>query len=119
MKLFKKLRMNERGQEVPDPVPVAPPVNLRREMSLEERVRMLVRSERLAEELRSRDRETFEEADDFDIPDDPIDPSTPYEADFEGENVRELRRRHDEAAPPPVEPQEPAPPAPSNTPAPP
>lgn len=44
---------------------------------------MMVRSERLAQEAMAAGYETFEESDDFDIPDDPLDPATPYENEFE------------------------------------
>lgn len=92
-----------KGREIPDPVPLAPPVGYYREPSLVERIRAIVRSEQLASVARSAGIETFEEADDFDVGDD-YDPSSPYEADFEPVPVKELKRRQAEeeakAAPP-------------------
>lgn len=80
--LFAK-RLNEKGQEIPDPTPIAPPVGFKRQPSLSEQIRAMIRSEQLRQEAESAGYETFEEADDFDIPDDPIDPTTPYEAVFD------------------------------------
>lgn len=48
-----------------------------------ERIRALIRSERLAAEAAAAGAETWEEADDFDIGDD-FDPESPYEEVFEG-----------------------------------
>lgn len=90
-----KKRLNPKGQEVLDPTPVAPPVGYNRQRPLAEQIRDMVRSERLAQEVQNAGFETFEEADDFDIPDDPIDPNTPYEGDFDV-SVSELRRRQAE-----------------------
>lgn len=79
----KAKRLNEKGREILDPTPMAPPVGYKRQPSLSEQIREMVRSERLAMEAASAGFETLEEADDFDIPDDPIDPRTPYEAHFD------------------------------------
>lgn len=76
-------RNPERHYEQPDPNPVAIPSGFKRPETLEERIRRLVRSERFAQEMDSQGMETFEEANDFDIPDDPVDPSTPYEPFFD------------------------------------
>lgn len=70
------------GKEHPDPTPMAPPVGMERELTMNERIRMMVRNA-VSEHAASKDMETFEEADDFDIPDDPVDPRTPYEAVFD------------------------------------
>lgn len=76
---------NAKGEELLDSRPVALPVNFTRPIPLGERVRALVKSELLARAARDQDVDTFEEADDFNIPDDPIDPSTPFEEEFEPE----------------------------------
>lgn len=96
--------LNERGQLIPDPVPVAPPVSVMRKPSLVEQVQALVRSERLRAEAAAGGYETFAEADDFDVDDD-YDPSSPWENDFDP-SVAELlqRQAEDEAAAPPDEP---------------
>lgn len=74
--------VNEKGQEVPDPTPMAPPVGYVKQQSLAEQIREMVRSEKLRLEVEAQGLETFEEADDFDIGDD-YDPSSPYENEFD------------------------------------
>lgn len=74
---------NERGEEVPDPKPIALNVNFVRPVPLGERIRSLVHNELLARELKANEVETFEEADDFNVADDPVDPTTPFEETFD------------------------------------
>lgn len=74
--------INLDGSESLDPTPMAPPVGYRRQPSLAEQIREMVRSEKLAQELAATGAETFEEADDFDVEDE-FDPSTPWENDFD------------------------------------
>lgn len=83
-------------EEIVNPVPVAPPVGFRRQPSMVDIVRDMVRSERLRQEVQAAGMETFEEADDFDVGDD-FDPSSPYEVDFDPVPASELRRRRDVA----------------------
>lgn len=75
--------LNPDGSENPDPTPIAPPVGYRKQPSLVETIRAMVREHSVALALAGQDAETFEEADDFDIPDDPLDPNSPWEGDFE------------------------------------
>lgn len=106
-------RLDERGKEVPDPTPIAPPVGYKRQPTLVEQIRAMVRSERLAAEVSEAGYETFEEADDFDVPDDPVDPSTPYEVGFEPPvPIAELRRRQAAAEAPESPPENSATPRP-------
>lgn len=70
------------GDEVLSPVPMAPPVGYRREPSMVERIRSMVRSEHVRLAALQAGQETFEEADDFEIGDD-YDPASPYEEVFE------------------------------------
>jgi len=58
------------GREHPDPIPMEPPINYVRQPHLWETIRDMVRSEALAQRAREAGRETFEEAEDFDIEDD-------------------------------------------------
>jgi len=88
--------MNSKGHEVPDPVPVAPPIGYRRTPSLAEQIREMVRSERLRQEVEAAGYESFEEADDFEVGD--FDPRSPYEEVFEPTPAPELRKRHKKAA---------------------
>lgn len=71
-----------------DTTPVAVPLGFNRPPTLHETIQRILRTERFRQSLNGE--ETFEEADDFDIPDDPIDPSTPWEipADAEHQDVR-------------------------------
>ena len=77
------------GKEYPDPVPLAPPVNLRRPDPLDELVRRYVRHE-LSQRMEAEQWESFEEADDFEIEDDPLDRLTDYEKVFEPPPAKEV-----------------------------
>lgn len=66
------------GREVMDSTPMSLPVGFRRPPSLIEQMRSMIRHE-LSEGAARAGRETFEESLDFEIPDDPDDPTTPYE----------------------------------------
>lgn len=74
-----------------DPTPMAPPVGYQKHIPLHLQIREMVRSEALRQAAEENDLETFEEADDFDIPDDdvPFDPKSPYENDFDP-TIREM-----------------------------
>lgn len=91
------LRLNHKGKpltpaggEILDPRPLAPPVGYRKQPSMAEQIRDMIRSERLAQEAAAADAESFEDADDFDIGDD-YDPSSPYEGDFDPIDVETLK----------------------------
>lgn len=74
---------NDAGQEICDPDPLSIPVKFRRPMSVAEEVAKLMRNPEFRRRLDDLGLESFDEADDFNIPDDPIDPLTPYEDGFE------------------------------------
>lgn len=76
--------LSERGREIPDPTPVSPPIGYKKHVSQADRLREMIRSAKLAQAAEEQGFETFEEAEDFNIPDDPIDPNTPYEELFDG-----------------------------------
>lgn len=72
-------RFDEQGRQLPDPRPVEWPTELKRPRSLQEEIQRFVRQElsRAADEAGL---ETFEEADDFDVAEDPdLLGVTPYE----------------------------------------
>lgn len=79
----------KRSVELPDPVPLAPPLGYKKAPSLRDQIREMVLSERLRMEAEAAGAETFEEADDFDVPD--LDPTSPFEEVFDP--VEDLRRR--------------------------
>jgi len=70
------------GREIVSNVPMAPPLGWKKQPSMIDHIRNLVRSERLRQEVESAGFETPEEADDFDVGDD-YDPSSPYEHNFD------------------------------------
>lgn len=71
------------GKEYPDPVPMAPPIGYQAPPDLMTLIRQMIRAEEFKRLAAQEDFETFEESDDFDIEDDPLDPHTPYEAVFD------------------------------------
>lgn len=73
--------IDDLGREIPDPRPMQPPIGYKKQPSLFEMVRTATAAALLA---RAREEpESFEESDDFDIPDDPLDPSSPWENEFD------------------------------------
>lgn len=70
------------GREDNDPHPLAIPAGFNRPETLAEQVQRLVRGS-ISREAEEAGMETFEEANDFDIPDDPVDPQTPYEEQYD------------------------------------
>lgn len=70
------------GLEYPDPVPMAPPVGWNAPPTMAQFIRQFVRQELVNRELANAGFETFDEADDLDIPDD-LDPHSSYEDEFE------------------------------------
>lgn len=93
------------GAEQPSDVPIAPPIGYKAQPSMVEIVRQAIRSEHLRQEALRAEAETFEEADDFDVPDDPLPPQgyEMFEPQFEPE-VRPAGARPDAPAPPPAAP---------------
>lgn len=75
---------DDSGRESLDPTPMAVPVGFRRPPSLIEQMRSMIRNE-LSEGAARGGRETFEEANDFELPDDPEDPTTPWEVAADGD----------------------------------
>lgn len=95
LKLMRKLQTIG-GDELPSDVPVAPPVGYRREPSMVEHIRAMVRSEHLRIAAEQAGLESFEEADDFDVPDED-EPLSAYEMADDYEPVSEFRRRMERA----------------------
>lgn len=83
--------INDEGLEVVSNVPMAPPVGWKPQPSLLDIVREQVKASRLAQRQQELDEmsETIDQADDFDIEDDPADPTTPYENDRDP-SIRDL-----------------------------
>lgn len=89
-------KLNDFGYEVLDPTPMEPPLNYKQQPSLHEQIRDMIRSERLRQEVMAQGYETFEEADDFHMDEDP-EPWAPYEEQFEPTPMQELHRRRRQA----------------------
>lgn len=69
--------LDERGREVPDPTPVEVPLRFRNQESSDDRIRRIIR-ETMSRMAVDSGRESFEEANDFDVDEDP-DPVSQYE----------------------------------------
>lgn len=83
---IQKLRdrgLNDRGQQIPDPVPMAPPIGYKKQPTMVEIIRQQIASHHLAEEARARGMDTLEEADDFDVGDDADELVSGYENDLD------------------------------------
>lgn len=65
------------GREIPDTTPIAVPFDFGRPLSLHDQIKRFIRSE-ISQRAAAAERETFEEADDFDVDEDP-DPFSAYE----------------------------------------
>lgn len=82
--MSKKIGIDEKGREIISKEPLALKLGLKKPESLQDKVRRMIRLE-ASLYAEAQGKETFEEADDFDVGDD-FDPTTPYEvpADNEG-----------------------------------
>lgn len=74
--------LTDDGLEIPDPTPMALPIGHHPNESMDARIARIV-SHSLSVQAEKEGFETFSDADDFDIEDDPVDPSTPWETDFD------------------------------------
>lgn len=95
------MRFDTFGREIPDPTPMEVPHDWKRPLSLHEEIRRFVRSE-LSRQAEAQGEESFEEADDFDVDEDP-DPLSPYE--IPEAPIEALGGVRDEDAAPPLDPK--------------
>lgn len=70
-------RHDKNGREVPDPTPVAIPLAYRGGETIEQKMQRFIRQQ-LSQRAAEAQHETFEEADDFDVDEDP-ELTSPYE----------------------------------------
>lgn len=107
------------GTQKLDPIPMAPPIGYKKQPSMVEIVRDMVRGERLKAEAEAAGHETFEESEDFNIPDEHF-LESPWVNEFDppihelvdaGKKQLELKRT---TAKPPAPPESPAPVPPSD-----
>lgn len=87
---------NKEGLEVPDNTPIE--VTLRdKPLTLAEQIQRFTMNSEVAQRLRERNIDTFEEADDFDVDDPEINQNpSPYEDQFHGTAFKHLQTRLDE-----------------------
>lgn len=81
---------DEFGREIPDPTPVAVPAGWSRPVPLQQQIQAMIRTE-LSRKAVEDGQESFEEADDFDVDEEP-DPLSPYEMP---EGLPERPTRHE------------------------
>lgn len=106
-------KLDEFGRELPDPVPMAPPVGYKKVPSMVDTIRDMIRSEKLRAYALEQGAETFEEADDLDIDDpDDFEPYSEHEVD-DLTPISELRARQSAASQPAAQPGPAAPTAPA------
>lgn len=87
--------LDDKGREVVDGIPLAPPVGYRAEMSQSERIRQMIQSEHLRMAAEMQGMESFQQADDFNVDDD-YDPSSPYEDQFDPVDYEVRRQLRDD-----------------------
>lgn len=90
-------KYNDKGEELMDPTPVALPMTFRRPESIGDMMKRLIKNH-LSRAAEAESKESFDEADDFDIEGEEKDPITPYEDDLEGLNapaINEPKERHE------------------------
>lgn len=80
------------GRELPDPVPLAPPVGWHAQPSMFEHMREMIRGEALRAYAEAQGDESFEDAQDFDVDDDDF-PQSPHEGDFDPLEDLQARRQ--------------------------
>lgn len=86
------------GRELADPTPMAPPVGYNPQPTLVDQMRAMIMGERMRIAAEEAGMETFEEADDFEMDEDPF-PRSRHEDEFDAPTpARELRKREREAA---------------------
>lgn len=95
--MIKHSYFNEKGEWVPDPTPIEIPIGLKRPPSMNERIKEMVRGA-LSQSAVNAGRESFEEANDFSIPDPdgsqlPISPHELKDAEDEVPVEEFIRRR--------------------------
>lgn len=106
-------KLDEFGRELPDPVPMAPPVGYKKVPSMVDTIRDMIRSEKLRQYALEQGAETFDEADDLDIDDpDDFEPYSEHEVD-DLTPISELRARKSASEQPAPQPAPAAPTAPA------
>lgn len=74
--------LNKDGSEIPNPIPMDPPIGYKKQPTMFEVMRNMIREEKIKNALEAEGYETPEESDDFDVGDE-YEPTSPYEHDFD------------------------------------
>lgn len=83
--------LDERGFELPNPVPIQKSLKIKRPPTLQEQIRRIIKTD-LSNQAMSQGFETFDQANDFDIDEDPL-PTSQYEAqDMIAEEPRTVKK---------------------------
>lgn len=88
------MKYNEKHQEIHDGKPVAIPAGFKHPPSIQDLIRRAIRQE-ISQGAKKEGHETFDEADDFDVDDDP-ELKSPYELDDNQANAKFMEERPDE-----------------------
>lgn len=83
-------KYDEKGQEIPDPRPMAIPIGMKRPETLQEMIARMVHQHSVVAQRHGH--ETFEEADDFDVEDEDV-PVSPYQMTQMQEETPRVRRK--------------------------
>lgn len=96
-------RLNEKGQEVPDPTPVELPLGYKHPLPLDERIKRMIRTDLSVYANEKFGSETWEEANDFDtgedageFPDEDFTPNDPFleqAARVERQRLQDLEKK--------------------------
>jgi len=70
--------LDAKGREILDPTPLALPVGFKHPPTLSEQMEQMFRSYEVNRAIANQGHETFDEANDFDVEDDPDELSSPY-----------------------------------------
>lgn len=93
------MKYNEKHQEIHDGAPVAVPAGFKHPPSIQDIIRRAIRQE-ISTSAAKQGQESFEEADDFDVDDDP-EIKSPYELDEDQANAKFIEEKpHEEPAKP-------------------
>lgn len=88
------------GKEYGDPVPMSPPVGYNPPPDLMTMIKTMLHNEEFMRRLNEEGVDTFEEAGDYDVEDDPPDPATPYERFFDPPPVQKVPQGDAPGTPP-------------------
>lgn len=81
-------KYNELGQQIPDQTPIEVPLGFQKPETIEQKMQRLIRTE-ISARAEEHGMESFEEADDFDVPDDEDDNMDLWESQYQMTEMQE------------------------------